>query len=86
MTTKKTTKRRTARKRTESNGERFIRVAKLQMRRACIPTAVAVTTSVVISKLGAPIVPIAAIAAGGWAYFRGYRIRIVKPGEDANDE
>ena len=82
MATKKTTKRRTARKYTESGSERFIRVAKSQMRRACIPTAVAVTTSVVISKLGAPIVPIALIGAGGWAWWKGYRIRVVKPGEE----
>lgn len=85
MATKKTTKRRTARKHQETNSERLLRQAKTQMKRCCIPTAVAITTSVVLSKIGAPVVPIALIGAGGWAWWKGYRIRVVKPGE-ADDE
>jgi hypothetical protein len=80
MAAKKTTKKKTKRK-PESGCERFVRVAGVQMRRCCIPTAVAITTSVVLSKIGAPIVPIALIGAGGYAWWRGYRVKVVKPDE-----
>ena len=61
--------------------EDLLRTAKLQLKRCCIPTTLAVVTSVIISKLGTPIIPVALIGAGGWAWWRGYRVRIVKPHE-----
>jgi len=80
-TAKKTTKKKPARKKTESSCQRFMRTAGVQMRRCCIPTAVAITTSVVLAK--APVVvPIALIGTGGWAWWRGYRLKVVKPDED----
>ena len=77
-----TRKRPASRQKPESGSERFMRLAASQMRRCCIPTAVAITTSVVISNIGAPIVPVALVGVGGYAWWRGYRIRVVKPGED----
>jgi len=69
------------RKRPETGAGRFIRTAKIQMRHACIPTVVAISTSVVLTEIGAPIVPLAVIGAGGYAWWRGYRIRVEQPGD-----
>lgn len=77
----------TARKKTktkpkpETACQRRLRKACVQMKHGAVPTAVAVTTSVMIGKISAPIVPLALIAAGGWAWWKGYRIRIQKPEE-----
>ena len=56
----------------------FIQTARRQFQRCCIPTAVAIAASVTISSLGAPVIPLALAAAGGYAYWRGYRITINK--------
>lgn len=67
-----------------SNAEDFMHMARIQMKRCCIPTAVSITASVVLSKIGAPIVPLALIGAGGYAWIKGYRIRIAKANKTYN--
>jgi len=74
----KKTKKKPARKQAEATCQRFMRTACIQMKHGAVPAAVAVTTSVVIGKLGAPVVVLALLAAGGVAWWKGYRIRVVK--------
>ena len=63
--------------------ERFLETAKRQFQRSCIPVAAGVCISVGISKLGIPAIPLLVLGGAGVAYWKGYRIRIVKPdGQD----
>ena len=69
----------------QTKTERFIEMARRQFKRSCVPTVMAICISVGISKIGLPIVPIVLISAGSWAWWRGYKVQIVKP-EVRNDE
>ena len=85
MTAKKQSTKKTTGKRTKkTEPECFMDMATSQMKRCAIPTAVAITTSVVLSHVGAPIVPLALVGAGGYAWWKGYRVRVVKPGKHRN--
>lgn len=58
---------------------RFRRTAMNQLRRSCVPMTVAIATSVILSKIEVPIVLLAFLGFSGWAYWKGYRVRIVRP-------
>ena len=66
------------RKKKTSKTQRFIETARRQFRRSCIPTATAVCLSVGISKLGVPALPLILVGGAGYAYWRGWRIRLVR--------
>lgn len=63
----------------------FLGEAQAQLQRCAIPTVVAVAASVVIAKLGVPVIALGAVVAGGYAYYIGYRVRVTKPGKDENE-
>lgn len=69
------------RKRT-SKTQRFLETARRQFRLSCIPTATAVLVSVVIGKLGIPALSLPLLGIAGYAYWLGWRIRLVRiPGD-----
>jgi hypothetical protein len=72
MTKKKT-------KRTPGRCEQFLETATKQLRQCAVPTVLAIIVSVLISKLGMPLVALALVVGGGYAWWRGYRVKIVKP-------
>lgn len=56
-----------------------------QLSRCWVPTTLAVVISVAVSKLGMPIIALAGIGCGTYAYIKGYRVRLVKPTEDSDE-
>lgn len=63
--------------------EMYVREGCRLLRRGALPAAVAAVTSVMVSSIG-PVGPILLIGGGGYAWWKGYRIRVVKP--DGNNE
>lgn len=61
------------------NKKAFLSKAKQQFKSASIPTITAVAASVVISKMGVPLIAICGVCAAGYAYWRGYRLKLTKP-------
>lgn len=68
----------------QTRTSRFIEKARRQFQHSCIPTATAVCLSVGISKLGIPALPLIALGAAGVAWWKGYRLRIVRT--DVNEQ
>jgi len=66
--------------------KRMLETARRQFRHCAIPAATAVAVSVLISRLNAPILVLGLLAAGGYACWRGYRIRIVRPEREKEGE
>ena len=65
---------------------KFFEIAKRQFRRSCIPTTTAVLVSVMISKLGIiPALPFILISSTVYAWVKGYKIRLVKPEDETNE-
>ena len=65
--------------------ETFLETAKRQLEQSCIPTCVAISASVVISKLGLPLIVTGGAMASAYAYWKGYRVRLVKPTEESDE-
>jgi hypothetical protein len=74
------------RKKKLTRRQRFIEEARRQFRRSCIPTATAVLLSVGISKLGIPALPLIAVGGAGVAWWKGYRLRVVRLDDDADQD
>ncbi len=59
----------------------LIEKARGQIRRCCFPMALAVVISVLIANMGMPLILLAILAGIGWAWWRGWRISLKKPGK-----
>lgn len=57
----------------------FLKLARLQMKRAFIPTLVAVAASVLINRMGSPLLLLAALVLLCYLYCRGFRLKVVLP-------
>ncbi len=59
----------------------LIEKARRQVRRCGFPMATAIVVSVLIAQMGMPLVLLAILGGGGWAWWRGWRITVKKPGK-----
>ncbi len=63
---------------TREAGAALLNLAREQMRRAFIPTVVAVVASVLINRIGSPLIVLGVLAAIGWGWWCGWRVRLVR--------
>ena len=54
--------------------------AKSQFRQCAIPMVAAIVISVLVAGGGLPLIVLLLAVAGGWAWWRGWRVTIQKPG------
>lgn len=55
--------------------------ARGQIRRCAFPMATAIIISVLIARMGMPLILLALLCGAGWAWYRGWRVSIKRPGK-----